>query len=825
MTSTITLYKDCKIIPTKNFIVDDLESYLSSLTSATRSNFQYLRNDLKLTIKINEGEEFSESLYANNYNYLKVSQNGVNYYYFITKKTQIAESTIALELVMDTLNTYKWGEDFAISNRTRVKREHKDRLDYRVKRAFIPISLFTTSPSYPAALINRTITGGIKILDGETHEELTFPATFRLITAGVISLRGFSIIDCSKELSTLFHTSTPSRYFLSSISIELIPYTLSTPVSFNDIQFTGQLIRVVDYYSEGITPVLYKEELGELNELCPNKWNLVYRNADNDQDAVSCYCIPEDEMGLIIPAKTNFVYTDFEDGKYYIIGAFWKDWTWRQTASGSIEFVLPDSRVVRVSHSVDAPGSVATFESIIIHRSGSTLQYAKYIFTANLDLISGGVPLITNRVVAIPFTTFTTMKLGENKLSAKVNSIPGVNDGYTYWNYEFETTEQEYVLTNFADVNRVDPKLIKIIKLPYFPSTYEYANDLLKVDSTWVYETSVYKSLLLNDLDTKFSNTITSDILNPLNIFEVSGAPNTTALRDDKYESKLFHSDYYQPKFVYDSFGFIFEIEKIDYERFNPSTYFTFEFIMTSTINSKFMFKFPEYVLRLSTQDYDNILPVARNNEAPIYNSSYITYLRTAYRYDLKNYYQKEGMIKFTGLTGMVDSAKSMLSDFAEEDYGGGLFDFYSSNIKRLANAIVQRNTNEWSLQAKIEQLKNQANSVNGSDDIDLMENYANNKAKLCLYKVSERMRGLLADLFYYFGYTTDEIKIPQVNTRYWFNFLSCELEFTGLDKNISDSAKNDLVARFNAGATFLHHHEVWDFEQVKENWETILLN
>ena len=124
-----------------------------------------------------------------------------------------------------------------------------------------------------------------------------------------------------------------------------------------------------------------------------------------------------------------------------------------------------------------------------------------------------------------------------------------------------------------------------------------------------------------------------------------------------------------------------------------------------------------------------------------------------------------------------------------------------------------------------MDSLRNQANSVSGSDDLDLLENYSGNRAKLCLYEVSPRMKSLLADLFYYYGYTTDEIKIPEVNTRYWFNFLSCNLEFTGLDKNISELARDNLIQRYNAGATFLHeHNSEWDFEQIKENWETSLL-
>ena len=68
--SSVYLYKDCKVIPEKNFVVEGLESYLSGLTSISIANFQYQRNDLNLTIKIDKSQIYTESLSTYNYNYL-----------------------------------------------------------------------------------------------------------------------------------------------------------------------------------------------------------------------------------------------------------------------------------------------------------------------------------------------------------------------------------------------------------------------------------------------------------------------------------------------------------------------------------------------------------------------------------------------------------------------------------------------------------------------------------------------------------------------------------------------------------------------------------
>ena len=81
MTSKLTFYQ-CEITPEKNCVVDDITNYLNSLTSNVVDNFQYIKLDLDLYIKINS----SQTNVANfNYNYVAVKNSDVSkvYYYFI----------------------------------------------------------------------------------------------------------------------------------------------------------------------------------------------------------------------------------------------------------------------------------------------------------------------------------------------------------------------------------------------------------------------------------------------------------------------------------------------------------------------------------------------------------------------------------------------------------------------------------------------------------------------------------------------------------------------------------------------------------------------
>lgn len=806
MTSQITLYKDSKIIPSKNFVVEDIESYLSTLAKINILDFQYLRNDLKLTIKINRSQEFTESIFENNYNYVKVSQNSVNYYYFVLKKTQISQSTIALEMELDTLNTYRWGEAFSISPRTRVIREHKDRMTKSdlIGRAYLNAFIIPELTFEENELFYLEDSDGVIISCRSNISQITFPDDENSIDFRPVDSSDSQRIENGFIPVVLIRLDN-TRITLGDASIEVV---------------SRKITRNIDYYSEGITPVLYKRELGALVDKINTSWNLIYENAVNEEDAIECLAVPSEPLDFVKPNSSTISINNVNDGEFLLFAPF-----------NIVLTTLTDNEGVKWSNSIggrypDFTGVAHTigFTALQVRRAGANLYIRKLGFAGVPS--EGRITILGRRQYIGSEKLITSLAFeGESVKYYKTTSAFNPSSlTFITSNGEFTSSgETKYSFTTLENIDRVNPKLIKIISIPYFTNDFILRDEDMTMaleGDNWTFDTED-KNLRLTQLESKFVHTIQSDIDNPLDIFRLLNVSvNTERLRNDFYESKIYHSDFYQPKFVYDSFGFIFKLETIDETRFEPSGRFTFEFIMTSTINSKFMFKFPEYVLKMSTEDYDNILPVSRNNEAPIYNSSYITYLRTAYRYDLKALQQKEALSIF-GIFG--DTARAGLGINAKTTLARGVSAGIGA-ISGIVNSIATINQNEWSMQSKLEQLKNQANSVSGSDDLDLLENYSGNKAKLCLYQVSDRMKTLLLDLFYFYGYTTDEIKVPDINTRYWFNFLSCELEMTGIDKNISEVSKENLIQRYKDGATFLHHHTDWDFEQLKENWETSLL-
>ena len=179
-----------------------------------------------------------------------------------------------------------------------------------------------------------------------------------------------------------------------------------------------------------------------------------------------------------------------------------------------------------------------------------------------------------------------------------------------------------------------------------------------------------------------------------------------------------------------------------------------------------------------------------------------------------------------TGVGAIKSAATTFINWGAGALSWGSTFASTITGITQLTNTIAQA---EDSVERKIASMKAQAISVAGSDDIDLLLAYSSNKAKLCTYQASDRVREMLFDLFYYTGYATGEMKVPTLNTRYWFNFIQAEIVIKENRSNIPQNILDNIAERYMAGITDIHYHFIsyayrWGFSQEYENWETSLI-
>lgn len=715
-TSTLNLYKECQIIPDRRIVVDDISTYLATLTKKKIEDFQYIRHSLNLEIKVDLEQTHQE--FEDNYNYCSIQNSDSEkvVYYFIKKIRQRANETILFELELDVLNTFEWNKDFAVSPKTEVFREHKDRWHY---------------------------------ISGE------------------------------------------SKYRA-----------------------------IVDFYSEGINAPLYQTNKTQLSDTKVNtKWYLIYKNrttpTEGSPAVIDCYCAPESAISAKVNSEDVFNGYNAPSGYRYICISplFYLSQIRCLTSNGNNYYTSVDSSSDYYGFIVN----VFTDNTISVQRvhflNGSiTIESTEYCDYCKFYL--GGTPM---QSIACQLRTLS---------QGLPNDLPSGSDNGTW-----DCGEQIYNLTPFSSLDRSDVLLNKIIALPYFPSNYTMSGTTMVIPNEWFYD-SVTGFLKLVNLNTKFSNNITTQVTDG---FKSTIYPHRASsyfvdgTRDDKYEPKLYHSDFYQVKLTYDSFSYVIPAETINANSLSYIiTNFQFTFKVTNTMNSRFLFSvsYPRIYIQ---EDYQ-VLSVARNNEVVLYNSPYLNYLRTSYNYDVK---ARDRQIKTTEIgstIGLIGSSASMVMSWASMNPVVAISGTTSAGTS-IANNIVNRINSvaqaEENFEKKQEEMKIQSVNVIGSDDLDLFESYAGNKAYLFIYQVSDRMKSLISNLFYYCGYKTNETKIPNVSTRRNFNYLECNLQVVEYKNNlggkyIPSDCMDRLKQLYLLGVTFIHkYNSTWDIHQESTNLET----
>ena len=584
---------------------------------------------------------------------------------------------------------------------------------------------------------------------------------------------------------------------------------------------SDHFVPIVDYVDEGINPVRVKRDSEGITPAVGGCWNLIFRNDDsidenayNEVNPVTAWLAPDKPVRAKYQStgSLSFVPADFATGYTFISGSLNGIELKFEIDGNLVNYPLPESGT----------------RYIIVHRHGAVADVYLYGYvTGNKTSLSSYVEIQNfDDIQGIEFVTERDEILGYHTAS----------DPTTYPT-ETNTTLQneqsgEEMTKSIYDVDRKDSKIIKIISLPFPPVEWELVDGCVNFKSSFVYDHGdrLYK---LVDQNPTFDYVIdmyqNADPLEPLGVIDTTGrgTPDTWATQTRGAwlkETKLYHSSFYQPKFVYDSFSFSFDLERVNGHYYRELTSYAgmgnhvpVEFSVSTTFNSKFMFTFPNYVLDKSIADYENVLPIARNNELPVFTSQYVNYLRTAYRYDLKNMERT----KLNAIMGGMGSAGTMIASIASGNvlgFGAGLFG--------ALNTIMGVQRAEEGLKSKLAQLESQAVSVGSADDVDLMKIYTKGGLPHWnTYRVTDLMKGALEDLFYYFGYVTEARGIPDTSSRVWFNFVQADVEFENVG-GVPIWGIDRLKEKFAEGVTYLHKYgDDYDPKQTKENLERALLD
>lgn len=253
---------------------------------------------------------------------------------------------------------------------------------------------------------------------------------------------------------------------------------------------------------------------------------------------------------------------------------------------------------------------------------------------------------------------------------------------------------------------------------------------------------------------------------------EVSGQTDWAhAAKDIKYESKLYHSSTYGFKLTYDSFSTSIPLENVVSNNSSAQSYprISLSWQQSANFTSDLMFWYDaSYAVLKDTGDYSRYLISTRNNELPIYNTDYLTYVKNGYNYDRKAATAQEMV---SGVTAGI-SVVGAIASWAASGVTGGIsavaaISLTGTAITSIANAISTAKNAENTLAQKLNEAKNQSANIISANAEDLFETYGGNRLHIMQYEPTEQMRQRLFDLYYYCGYATNEQKVPDTTSRY----------------------------------------------------------
>ena len=844
-TSTIRLYQatstsNWELLPHKLFIVDDIESYLATKTFNTYTLVQYQKPTLELSIVLDLSQTYAEPLNSG-FKYARIENSddtGHYYYYFVKSIDWRAKSAVRFNLVMDVLNTFKEGTHYSFKDSTKISREHKDRFVLLNSKVLVFTDCYLND--YSGSITNQLC---------EVYDESN-----NLICKGTVTdndLHGFTLtltndydgreikdlIDSIKDQNDLTF-----KYTVSSWS----NYTIGE-ITLGD----GRIWRTIDYIPENINPILQcgdaegtKVEFTNTN--LRDDWYLLYRNENDPTDSlvnpVECYLIPKTTTVISTGGLTSGQITPatLESGKLYYFPIY------SRNIVDSFVDIPAYNQSISLSNGVTFSGHDFTDEVsyLVVAKSENGLLnvlYNKYVYDGN-----GGFT-VSSQVI---YGMIAHLTINQSPTYYNASSTTGLTVIEIYSDYlstldrkTFTTSQTGESVDSIDELDRTQAKNIKLIKLPYVPYQFTVSGGRIDIsNSDWNLEvinqpnanTVDFNALKLNDLNTELKSEWPNYTCRPnsnlyVDTFTNINPQNTDLRKGASYESKLFNSEFYRPTFYYDSFQFVVQLEKCDLSWYaadiSRTSQFKIIFNVTRTINSKFMFTFADYHIKNGGENYAKFMPIARNNEEVLYNVPYINYIRTGYNYDIKQK-NRSNISNWLSVAGSgVGLAASLVLPSAPLKALGVVTSLISMAMT-VKNAVVTTMNNQESIDRKLKEAEMQTASVSGSDDVDLMSVYAENRLKYLVYEPNDIMKTMLYNLFFFAGYNSQRMGLPSHNTRLNFDYLECDAVINKI-ANIPDDCLSELINSFKNGVTYIHKTtrttDKWDFEQKYENWEKSL--
>lgn len=589
---------------------------------------------------------------------------------------------------------------------------------------------------------------------------------------------------------------------------------------------TGEAIRIIDKQPEKVEAIKFLNTDTTVNQTGLNyNWYLMYRTKEeittlNPNSSVECLLFADQSFQVTAGEASYIRPAVLEPGYFYFL-------TYEDL--GATNGTLSDNTTWKTDYEEEISMTTTYISSgIVFYLSGDGTQIIVHKYA------SAGEGSPSTWTTTITPTTYSVSYIYIASSSTSTIAARRLTDAYPH---DHSAILGSTLVTlsligsvstkTIYNIDKTDSRIVKIIKLPYCPVEVTKSGNSLVFDNNWSYVDGLMQ---LNDsqLALEFENEFYSFTPSQQLVYYIQPTDRSVyASRNMLTESKLYNSDFYTFKYVYDSFT-----NEIRWENFNsiqwdvagrPAIDFTFK--PTNTINSRFDF-YADYAANYyDTQDFEGHLLVNRNNEQTVFSNDYLNYLRTGYNYDKKAKEQSNVMNWVTAGLSLVGAVVS----FAASTVTGGVsvaagVALATSAIAGFAGAASNQASNERQMENRLTSLRAQSTGVAGADDVDLMSYYSDNRMHVITYNTETVQREALYNLFFYCGYAHNAIAIPNLTSRYWFNYIMCKPVFKEEGVTPYNEYIDDIKARYQTGVTvYHHHHNQWDWDQQYENWENYI--
>lgn len=542
------------------------------------------------------------------------------------------------------------------------------------------------------------------------------------------------------------------------------------------------------------------------------RWTLVYRT-DYDSDVkvnpVTCYVMPEEDTKISETSYGTYTLT-----KNAAAPGIW--WAMTNGSNHDDVFTIKSGNSQRIVRMADYSYAAFVIESDCIH------AYVYLLSNVEIDIKADEIVFTVCKQIYRQSATFgTNFAVSNLDFNNPLVMDSGMSTG---------------TLTAFGrwyDNNKTDTRLVKILELPYAPFNEEYdSSNKLIIPSGFSLS---YGLLKYNGAISGMESTIASfDNLAP-EPFKIADVVNEAGIQKDsnpeEYETKLWNSSYYVLKYVYDVQSKPIKLEEFEHLAV-PDYSLSIKFCPSTGMDNSIGFEF-KCSEQLDT-DFGDWLITNRTTEIPFYSNSYIDYMRYGKAVDERNMAFSVVSTAVGGVGSAVSTGASLAFALAGAGVGaaaGPIGAMVGAGIG-LASTLIATSASIFKandqINAKMDQYKHQASSVQASNDLSVFKRYGKNKLLQVEYQPTKELRNSIGRYFHLYGYSCDEYGVPNWKTRVWSDYFVIEPQWW--QTHTMESYLADITARMQAGFRVLHRVNLtdepfhYDFDSRYENWERSLI-